>query len=559
MKKLFVIGIIHFIFLLNLYSLLLKSNDFPFIKKDFIGFIYDQSQSFIFQTEIDTIYDDLKNIYSIDSIFLDLFIDYEKAQVNGIEEFYITLSDNNFPKYLILDCGRNIRIKNIIRDQKHLIPFFQKNNFLFIKNINPSKNLKLEIHYTFKFEERFYKGFIFDKSRNHFYTLSEPNFAKYWYICKEDPSEKFLARVSIIVPENIKAVSNGILIDTIKIKEGWKKFVYASNYLINHSLLFVAGGEYEIIKDFASGNKNEEKLNLEHFVFKETFSKAKDDLELIKVIYNRLKPFVGEYPFIKELYGIVEVSWQFGGMEHQTRSAISTNAFKGLYSAYSLQAHEFAHQWFGNYVTCKSWKDIWLNEGFATYFENLAYLKENEPIKVDLPILDFYGSVYKTDGFVFSRTVYDKGAWLLEMLRTEIGNEKFFKVIKEYLNKFQYSSASTEDFISIVNKVSDKDYNWFFRQWLFSRINKPYYEIKFTSEKKFNDYFCIVDLKQIQPEMIFKANLEIKLIFEDGSERTINVFNNTRHQILSFVSQQKLKQVLVDPENKILKEAVYKN
>jgi aminopeptidase N len=559
MKKIFSLITIHFILILNLYFISSKSNEFYFIRKEIIGFMEDKLHEFVFQTNIDSTYIKNKSLYSIDTIYLSLRIDYEEMRVIGNERLFISLNDNAHFDYIILDCGRNIKIENISDNNQKKLSYFQKGNFLFIKNSFDRNEIQFDINYSFNFENRFYKGFIFDSEKNHFYTLSEPNFSKYWYICKEDPSDKFFKKVDLIVPERIIGVSNGLLIDSSSINGGFKQFTYKSNYPISHYLLFVAGGEYEVIKDKYTDLLTNQELYLEHFVFKENYERAKEDLNLIEVVYERLKRFVGEFPFKDELYGIVEVSWPFGGMEHQTRSAITSEAFKGLYSSFSLHAHEFAHNWFGNLVTCKGWKDIWLNEGFATYFEHLAYLSINDKVKVDLPNTDFYGSVYKTDGYIFSRTIYDKGAWILEMLRQEIGDEEFFRLIKIYLDLFEFSNASTEDFIKLVNEVTQKNFNEFFNQWLFSRIDKPYFEIKFNSEKIDNHYFCRVELKQIQPEMIFKTHLELELIFEDQTKEFINIFNETNHQFLSFNSKRKLKEVVIDPENKILKSVVYKN
>ncbi len=558
MKKLFALISLHFILFLNIHFILAKYTELYFLKKDFVGFIEDKVEVFIFQTNLDTTFDDLKSSYLVDSIFLSLKIDYNQKQVIGNEKIVLSLNKSKL-KYIVFDCGSNISIRQILDYKKNSIPFFQKRNFLFIRNLSEMTNIEFEISYNFKFEDRFYKGFIFDEEKNHFYTLSEPNFSKYWYVCKEDPSDKFFARVELIVPDKITAVSNGLLIDTFLLEGGLKKFVYQTKYPITHYLLFVAGGYYKIIKEYYKDYVNRDSLYLEHFVFDETYNNAKDDLVLIKVIYERLKRFTIDYPFKDELYGIVEITWPFGGMEHQTRSAISTMAFKGLYSAYNLQAHEFAHQWFGNMVTCKSWRDIWLNEGFATYYENLSYLSEKSKIEVELPNMDFYESVYKINGFIFSQTVYNKGAWILEMLRNEVGNKTFFNIIKEYLNEYKFSNASTEDFISLVYRISQKDYKWFFDQWLYSRIDKPYYEVFFSSEKRDNHYFCRVDLRQIQPDMIFRTNLKIRFVFENGDEENIVIFNNSHHQIMFLNSGFKLKEVVIDPENTILKSVVYKN
>ena len=558
MKKLIGLIALHLAFFTQIFFFSTKSIEFDFVRKDLAGFVEDEIQKFIFQTNIDSSYDKLKCNYSIDSIYLSLRLDYQNKLFEGTEKLYLNIVQNSKFDYLVFDCGRNLKIERVSTTERDELPYFQKGNFLFIKNIFKEKTLEIQIKYSSKFYNKFYKGLIFDEKRNHFYTLSEPNFAKYWYICKEDPSDKFIAKIDLIVPKKIKAVSNGLLIDSTSFSNGYKKFTYRSKYPVTHYLLFVAGGEFEILKDKYTDFSSSQDLLLEHFLFKETFDRSREDLELIKVIYERLKRFTGDYAFKDELFGIVEVSWPFGGMEHQTRSAISTDAFKGLYSAYGLQAHEFVHQWFGNLVTCKSWKDIWLNEGFATYFEQLAYLSKDNEIKIDLPEVDFYGRVYKTDGFIFSRTVYDKGAWILEMLRYELGNEKFFRLIREYLNLYKYSNASTEDFIQLVNQVSQKDYRWFFDQWLYSRISRPFFEVKLKSEKRDNHYFCRVDLKQLQPEMIFQTHLDLKLIFDDESEKTIQVFVDAKHKVISFQSDVELNQVLIDPENKILKSVVYK-
>jgi len=558
MKKLIGLIALHLACFTQIFFFSTKSIEFDFVRKDLAGFVEDEIQNFIFQTNIDSTYDKLKSNYSIDSIYLSLRLDYQNKLFEGTEKLYLNIVQNSKFDYLVFDCGRNLKIERVSTTERDELPYFQKGNFLFIKNIFKEKTLEIQIKYSSKFYNKFYKGLIFDEERNHFYTLSEPNFAKYWYICKEDPSDKFIAKIDLIVPEKIKAVSNGLLIDLTSFSNGYKKFTYKSKYPVTHYLLFVAGGEFEILKDKYTDFSSSQDLLLEHFLFKETFDRSREDLELIKVIYERLKRFTGDYAFKDELFGIVEVSWPFGGMEHQTRSAISTDAFKGLYSAYGLQAHEFVHQWFGNLVTCKSWKDIWLNEGFATYFEQLAYLSKDNEIKIDLPEVDFYGRVYKTDGFIFSRTVYDKGAWILELLRYELGNEKFFRLIREYLNLYKYSNASTEDFIQLVNQVSQKDYRWFFDQWLYSRISRPFFEVKLKSEKRDNHYFCRVDLKQLQPEMIYQTHLDLKLIFDDESEKTIQVFVDAKHKVISFQSDVELNQVLIDPENKILKSVVYK-
>lgn len=557
MKKALILILINAVIFVNFLFFGKRFYEYEFVLNDFVGFMDDSFQKFLFEAGLNKKYDDVKSRFDILSVSLKLEINPMNEKVYGIETLLIKITDSTNLEYLILDCGRNLKILNLEEKTSGKTFFFQKGDNIFIKLNRSSSLVNLAINYEFNFEDRFYKGFIYDKGRNHFYTLSEPSFSKYWYICKENPSDKFLAQVQIISPKDLFAVSNGILIDTITIDKDYKIFYYESQYPINHYLLFVAGGKYKIIKDIYVDKNTSDKLKFEHLVFDDSFDKAKDDLQLMKIIYRRFNQLINNYPFEKELYGIVEVSWPFGGMEHQTRSAITTEAFKGLYSQFGLLAHEFAHQWFGNYVTCKSWNDIWLNEGFATYFENLAYLSNPEKENVELPVENFYGSVYRDNGFIFSNTVYYKGAWILKMLRDEVGNENFFKIINEYLKRFKFSSATSYDFISICNEITQRNLNWFFNQWLFSEIDKPIYEVIHNSEENENDYFCSVIIKQIQPKLIFKNHLKLKVILQNNSEKIFDV-ENEGEQIISFKSKSRIKEVILDPENKILKKVIYK-
>ncbi len=141
---------------------------------------------------------------------------------------------------------KNLNILNVVEELTGKIFYFQKGNHLFIRLVNKRSPTKILIDYEFNFEERFYKGFIYDKDKNHFYTLSEPNFSKYWYIVKEDPSDKFFAEVEIISPKDLISVSNGILSDSISIDGGYTSYKYKSDYPINHYLLFIAGGKYKV-------------------------------------------------------------------------------------------------------------------------------------------------------------------------------------------------------------------------------------------------------------------------------------------------------------------------
>lgn len=545
MRIFFAVILIHIILLTHLYFIFSKKEETTFLKDEIIGFIEDGITKFIMQINLDDKYDDLKRLYDVESIHLKIKVDFKREIVTGEELIKITRTNESNKQFLVFDCGKNLIIENIKNENGDVLFWFQKKNLLFLRLENFNFSETISINYHFKFENRFYKGFIVDKERKHFYTLSEPNFSKFWYVCKEDPSDKFIASVEIESSEDLYCVSNGLLLYSSQVNEIEKRFYYHLKYPINHYLLFVAGGKYKIVKDSIKQTISKRTLQLEHLFFEETDNSAIESLQLLEVAYNRISKFTGEYPFIDELYGTVEISWPFGGMEHQTRSAISSIAYAGLFAEYALQSHEFAHQWFGNYVSCKTWKDLWLNEGFATYFENVAQTNSQN---IDLNDKGYqYGRVYDNYGFIFSDVIYTKGAWILEMLRGEVGDENFRKIIREYLNRFAFSSASTSDFIKICEEISKKNLDWFFNQWLYNGIDRPVFEYWYKTQKFENNYLCVVKIKQSQPLITFTAELQLQFDLMDDLPVSIILKNSAREQIVTFQSQKMITAVNLQP------------
>ncbi|GEM_PF-2245503 len=569
-KSLFVLIIITSVFILLNFSLLIHLKffsrfkiEYDYLKLDLRGFFEDQILKFIFQTNYVSTYDHRLNEYDIDSIHLQLKIDFNKSIVQGRERitFRFINESKNFTsnqkcKYLILHCGRNLKIKKIRLQIDKDLYYYRKGEFLFVRLINEEfpQSYTIFIDYEFKASKDLnYKGFVFDKLNNHFYTLSEPYFGRYWYVTKEIPSDKFIFSSDIILPDTLFAVSNGILVDSLSLGNGYKKFAYRSKYPVSHYLIFVAGGNYRIFEH--TYHYSEKNLKFQHLLFPETYELAKDDLYLLENMYESLSMFLDEYPFIDELYGVVEVSWPYGGMEHQTRSAITTLGFARFYPDISLQAHEFAHHWFGNSVTCKTFNDIWLNEGFATFAEEVAFIDDVNQIDKEIELQDmpyYHGRVYAPQGFIFSRTVYDKGAWILKMLMHEVGVNTFIKILRTYLKEYEYSSASTEDFINVVNKFTKKDYRSFFNQWLYYRNDKPNFKIEYNSYKKDKNYICIVKLSQIQPKEKYKGTYLITLYYENDTEEEFRISLDERDRIFIFERDEKLRLVGIDRYNENL-------
>ncbi len=319
------------------------------------------------------------------------------------------------------------------------------------------------------------------------WTLSEPYGARDWWPCKQDLNDK-ADSIDVIVrtPAAYRAASNGLLAS--ETEDGADKiYHWRHRYPIAAYLVAISVTRYAVYSDFVPvpGGEPIEVLN---YVFPQDSANARNQTwrtVQCMVLFNEL---FGMYPFANEKYGHAQFGWG-GGMEHQTMS------FMGGWS-HLLQAHELAHQWFGNKVTCGSWEDIWLNEGFATYLEGLTYEHGLGPNtwrnwlsgKINEVTSQPGGSVWVNDttsvNRIFSgRLSYSKGAMLLHMLRWVMGDENFFQAVRNYLDdpELAYGYARTYQLQAHLEAQSGIDLDEFFQDWFYGQ-GYPSYQVQWGQD-----------------------------------------------------------------------------
>ena len=278
---------------------------------------------------------------------------------------------------------------------------------------------------------------------------------------------------------------------------------------------------------------------------------------------------VGEYPFLREKYGMVAFPWG-GGMEHQTLTSMgdaylggSTSDYDGIYS------HELAHMWWGDDVTCETWNDIWLNEGFATYFEVL-WLARRYGMDEGEIMRRYYddgryagalgGSVYRKSGnqpFADTGAVYDKGAWVLHMLKPVMGEGPFYRALRAYRAAHALGNASTSDLRAAFEAEYGHPLDWFFDQWVYTPF-RPVYHLSTT----LGSGQATVTVQQLQKHAVanrttdrdtYYAWLPLWVHYADGTAEIWSVWNDRRVQTFAVPTAKPVDSVTLDDGNWILK------
>lgn len=386
------------------------------------------------------------------------------------------------------------------------------------------------------------------------YTLSEPYGAKDWWPCKQSLTDKAdSVDFTISCPLDFRAATNGLLVsETVNgnIRSSrWKHKYPCATYLL---ALAVTNYQFFRLKATLSSGDT---LPIDHYCYPESYSAWSSEMLPIIKIMQDFDSILAPYPFAKEKYGHAQFAFG-GGMEHQTISFMGNTDF-------GLQGHELAHHWFGNLITCGSWKDIWLNEGFASYMDASEQVRTNYSTwnAIATSWQDYFfqdpsGSVYCTDTSdiyrIFSgRLSYVKGGYLLHMLRNKMGTEPFYTALRNYLNDpaLRYGFAKTTDLKNHLEQVYGQSLTPFFDDWLFGE-GYPTYQIQSMIDG--NQVQVVVNQTQSHPSVSFFEG-RVPLRFFNTLKDTLIVLDiNENGQTANLQLNFSPTGIEYDPEKEIL-------
>ncbi len=503
------------------------------------------------------------NQRSLDIIHYNLELDldpvnrkiYGKTGITAVRLKELTTIDLNFYE--------NLEVTALIVNGSPA-EYTRKDNMISINYGQHSDTVNIEINYEGRPKRGGLAGFVFGtrNGKSVVYNLSEPNYASSWFPCNDFPSDKALLDISLTNDSSMVSVSNGKLMSVENHNEKktyhWKTFYPISTYLVG-----IYSAPYKNFSDVYISRDGKDTMNIEYYVFEDQLGKAKVDFEDHKDYLNYFSSVFGEYPFIKEKYGVAEFLWQLGAMEHQTVSGIGSNFVSGRKFFDDIYVHELAHHWWGNAVGPSSWKDIWLNEGFATYSEALYAEHIAGPKALQSTMLSKFDEnpderLYAPEKNIFSSTIYDKGAWVLHMLRKETGDSVFFKILREYFNQYKYSNASVNDFKNVCEKISGKDLGYFFKQWVTEGKDIIRLTYKWKTAADGDKYSAIVNFEQTQVDYpVYNFPLDLEFLLTDGRKvrKTVRIDRHQQEIETNFDSIP--VELNIDPDNWLL--ALVKN
>ncbi len=473
---------------------------------------------------------------------------YIKGKVTS---YFVITSAANFISFDLTDA----LAVDSVKERNELLSFSQQNNTLQI-NFDTRKPIgtldSVSVYYQGIPPNTGFGSFINDLHAGIpvMWTLSEPYGSRDWWPCKNGLDDKADSiDVFITTPAQYTSVSNGlrqseIISGDVKITH-WKHRYPIASYLV-----CMAVTNYTEFENYVQiGNTN---LLMQTFCYPESLALFQSKTPLVLESLKYFSNIFGPYPFSKEKYGHVQFGWG-GGEEHQTATFIVTPDER-------LMAHELAHQWFGDKITCASWQHIWLNEGFATHLASMdmenkypitvIHTRKNEITSItSLPS----GSVFVNDttnvNRIFdSRLTYTKGSHLLYMLRWILGDSIFFKGVNNYFNDplIGYGFVTTKDLQRNLEGASGKKLDYFFNDWFYGQ-GYPSYHIQWWQAG--NDFVKIkMDQTTSHSSVKFFA-LPVALLFKNATQqKTIIIDNKSNEEIffkdIGFVADT----VIIDPE-----------
>jgi len=402
-------------------------------------------------------------------------------------------------------------------------------------------------------------GLIIAKSKwgdRTFFSDNWPNRAHHWLPCNDVPADKATVEFAVTSPLHYQIVSNGVQVE----ESNWGRFEKLTRWRENVPIptkVMVIGAARFAVKNYIDST---DVAGVSAWVYPQDSAKGFYDYALAPSILNFFQNYVGDYAF--EKLANVQSKTIFGGMENASAIFYNETTVTGTRSSEALIAHEVAHQWFGNMATEKSFAHLWLSEGFASYLTHL-YLEaqygtdtlmkglqqdRNQVVRFaknwNKPVVDSTSDLMD----LLNANSYQKGSWVLHMLRNKMGNDMFQKIIQTYYSQYKGGNADTYDFKQIAEKVSGQNLDAFFKQWLFTP-GHPQLQVTWKQNKE----GLAVTVTQLQ-KTLFTFPLRIGIHTKTGALPLQQLSITKQKETFTLKGYTDVQQLALDPMTELLFE-----
>jgi len=388
-------------------------------------------------------------------------------------------------------------------------------------------------------------------------TLSEPQGARDWWPCKDRPDDKAMVEEWWTVPGSWIATGNGISLGVQPVSGGKKRYKWKPSHPLATYLVSIAATDFILFghtyTPIAGGS-----MPVVYYVYAEDGLEAQESFAPTVSMIEFFAETFGEYPFVEDKYGMSAFS-QGGAMEHSTNTSYNYNLIDGGHTFDFVIAHELAHQWWGDSLSPRDFRNIWLNEGFATYSEALWYEHLHGPQGyqdyMNSLWSEFFGGPVYDNPQWFGNTVYDKGAWVQHMLRGVLGDPAFFQALRSWYADHKDGVVDTALYQANAEAAHGAPLAWFFDEWVYGE-NAPRYEYGWSSVDLGHGFRHYVGIKQVQTDAsTFTMPVRLTLVTTSGSQ-AVTVWNDQVDQTFVFDTDDPLVDLIFDEQDFILKASL---
>jgi aminopeptidase N len=399
--------------------------------------------------------------------------------------------------------------------------------------------------------------------RSQIWTQGEEIENRHWFPCYDFPDDKATSELIATVRDSYTVLSNGKLMSEVHdTASGTRTFHWSQTLPHSSYLIMLAAGEYSVVTSVYGH------IPLPNYVYpadtgnvRHVFGKTREMMRFFEALLNR------PYPWEQYAHIIID-QFMWGGMENTSAVTLNESYMFGKRdtldaNADGVIAHELAHQWWGDLVTCSDWTHLWLNEGFANYYESLFRRYDRGQDEFQHEAYLSSRSVRNQEGRLgrkpivsvesYGINLYDKGAWVLRMLNDILGKDEFTDAIRFYLDRYQFRNASTHDFEMTVEEFTGQDLGWFFSQWVY-KAGHPKLEVE--TEWDGSGLPLRVRVQQTQETDsltgLFRFPLEIAT-YGPGGWDLHRVWVEHEEEEFVFPVDERPDLILIDPDLKVLK------